>query len=44
MKGEESGVALSTENPPSVHSTRLVPIQRMAERSVITIVPQKTSW
>lgn len=35
-------VALSTENPPQIHSTRLVPMYGMAERRlVITVAPQK---
>lgn len=35
-------VALSTENPPQIHSTRVVPIYGMAERRfVITVAPQK---
>lgn len=34
-------VALSTENPPQIHSTRVVPIYGMAEsRFVITVAPQ----
>lgn len=35
-------VALSTENPPQIHSTRLVPMYGIAERRlVITVAPQK---
>jgi hypothetical protein len=35
-------VALSTENLPQIHSTRLDPMYRIAEsRLVITVVPQK---
>lgn len=35
-------VALSTENPPQTHSTRVVPIYGIAERRfVITVAPQK---
>lgn len=35
-------VALSTENPPQIHSTRLVPMYGMADsRLVITVAPQK---
>lgn len=34
-------MALSTENPPQIHSTRVVPIYGMAEsRFVITVAPQ----
>lgn len=34
-------VALSTENPPQIHSTRFVPIYGIAERRlVITVAPQ----
>lgn len=34
-------VALSTEKPPQIHSTRFVPIQGIAEkRLVITVAPQ----
>jgi hypothetical protein len=34
-------VALSTENPPQIHSTRLDPMYGIAEsRLVITVVPQ----
>lgn len=34
-------VALSTEKPPQIHSTRVVPIYGMAEsRFVITVAPQ----
>lgn len=35
-------VALSTENPPQIHSTRVLPIYGMADkRLVITVAPQK---
>ena len=35
-------VALSTEKPPQIHSTRLDPIYGIAEsRFVITVAPQK---
>lgn len=35
-------MALSTENPPQIHSTRFVPIYGTAEsRLVITVAPQK---
>lgn len=34
-------VALSTENPPQIHSTKLVPIYGIAERRlVMTVAPQ----
>ena len=34
-------VALSTENPPQIHSTRFVPIYGIAEgRLVMTVAPQ----
>lgn len=34
-------VALSTENPPQIHSTSVVPIYGMADRRfVITVAPQ----
>lgn len=34
-------VALSTENPPQIHSTRFVPMYGIAERRlVITVAPQ----
>lgn len=34
-------VALSTEKPPQIHSTKLVPMYGMAERRlVITVAPQ----
>lgn len=34
-------VALSTENPPQIHSTRVVPIYGMADnRFVMTVAPQ----
>lgn len=34
-------VALSTENPPQIHSTRLVPIYGIADsKLVITVAPQ----
>lgn len=35
-------VALSTENPPQIHSTRFVPIYGIADRRlVMTVAPQK---
>lgn len=35
-------VALSTENPPQIHSTRVLPMYGMADkRLVITVAPQK---
>lgn len=35
-------VALSTEKPPQIHSTKLVPIYGIAEsRLVMTVAPQK---
>lgn len=35
-------VALSTENPPQIHSTRLVPMYGIADNKlVITVAPQK---
>lgn len=35
-------VALSTEKPPQIHSTKFVPIYGIAERRlVITVAPQK---
>lgn len=35
-------VALSTEKPPQIHSTRVVPMYGMADRRfVITVAPQK---
>lgn len=38
-------VALSTENPPQTHSTRVVPTYGMAERRlVMTVAPQKDIW
>lgn len=38
-------VALSTENPPQIHSTRSVPMYGIAEsRLVITVAPQKDIW
>lgn len=38
-------VALSTENPPQIHSTRVVPIYGIADkRLVITVAPQKDIW
>lgn len=41
MKNRVS-VALSTENPPQIHSTRAVPMYGTAEsRLVITVAPQK---
>lgn len=38
-------VALSTANPPQIHSTRLVPKYGIAEnRLVITVAPQNLIW
>lgn len=38
-------MALSTEKPPQIHSTRLVPMYGIAERRlVITVAPQKDIW
>lgn len=38
-------VALSTEKPPQIHSTRSVPMYGIAEsRLVITVAPQKDIW
>lgn len=38
-------VALSTEKPPQIHSTRSVPIYGIAEsKLVITVAPQKDIW
>lgn len=38
-------VALSTEKPPQIHSTRLVPMYGIADnRFVITVAPQKDIW
>lgn len=38
-------VALSTENPPQTHSTRLVPMYGMADRRlVMTVAPQNDIW
>lgn len=38
-------VALSTEKPPQIHSTRSVPIYGIADkRLVITVAPQKDIW
>ena len=35
-------VALSTENPPQIHSTRVVPTYGIADRRlVMTVAPQK---
>ena len=44
MKSEKKGVsvALSTENPPQIHSTRVVPMYGIADsKFVITVAPQK---
>lgn len=38
-------VALSTENPPQIHSTKLVPMYGMADRRlVMTVAPQNDIW
>lgn len=38
-------VALSTEKPPQIHSTRVVPIYGIADRRfVITVAPQNDIW
>lgn len=38
-------VALSTENPPQIHSTKSEPMYGMAEsKLVITVAPQKDIW
>lgn len=38
-------MALSTEKPPQIHSTRLVPMYGIADsRLVITVAPQKDIW
>lgn len=38
-------VALSTEKPPQIHSTRSVPMYGIAEsKLVITVAPQKDIW
>jgi len=38
-------VALSTEKPPQIHSTRVVPMYGMADkRLVITVAPQNDIW
>lgn len=38
-------VALSTENPPQIHSTKVVPIYGIADkRLVITVAPQNDIW
>lgn len=38
-------VALSTEKPPQIHSTRLLPMYGIADRRlVITVAPQKDIW
>lgn len=38
-------VALSTEKPPQIHSTKLVPMYGIADkRLVITVAPQKDIW
>lgn len=38
-------VALSTEKPPQIHSTKLVPMYGIADRRlVITVAPQKDIW
>ena len=44
MKSEKKrvSVALSTENPPQIHSTRVVPMYGIADsKFVITVAPQK---
>ena len=33
-------VALSTEKPPQIHSTKFMPIYGIAERLVMTVAPQ----
>lgn len=38
-------VALSTENPPQIHSTKVVPMYGIADkRLVITVAPQNDIW
>lgn len=38
-------VALSTENPPQIHCTSVLPTYGMAERRlVMTVAPQKDIW
>ena len=38
-------VALSTEKPPQIHSTKVVPMYGMADkRLVITVAPQNDIW
>lgn len=38
-------VALSTEKPPQIHSTRSIPMYGIADRRlVITVAPQKDIW
>lgn len=38
-------VALSTENPPQIHCTNVLPMYGMAEsKLVITVAPQKDIW
>lgn len=38
-------VALSTENPPQIHSTKVMPIYGIADkRLVITVAPQNDIW
>lgn len=38
-------VALSTEKPPQIHSTRSVPMYGMADkRFVMTVAPQNDIW
>lgn len=38
-------VALSTENPPQIHSTKLTPMYGIADRRfVITVAPQNDIW
>lgn len=38
-------MALSTANPPQIHSTRVLPIYGMAENKlVITVAPQNLIW
>lgn len=41
MRKKRVRVALSTEKPPQIHSTRVVPIYGIADnRFVITVAPQ----
>lgn len=38
-------VALSTENPPQIHCTNVLPMYGMAEsKLVITVAPQNDIW